>query len=197
MEQKQWHLRKAQLSDETAIWSLIERSVRVLQASDYSKAQLDVAIGTVYGVDRAVIGDGCYFVIEAVGEHEGRIVGSGGWSRRATLFGVHQEVRDDSFLQPGQDAARIRAFFIDPDWARQGLASAIYQACEDAALAAGFTRLALAATLTGIPFYRRVGFRDGDYFLTPLTDGGSILFMNMEKDLTIDNGLIHDQPQQN
>jgi len=175
-----WILRPATHEDAPRLMPLIERSVLTLQAPDYSRSQLEAALGTVYGVDMALIVDGTYYVVEA----EGKIVGCGGWSRRATLFGVHKLVRDDTGLKPGIDPARIRAFFIDPDWARQGIASAILGACEAAALAEGFTSLSLAATLTGVAFYRRHGFLDGKTFDTPLPNGEGMALVAMEKKLT-------------
>jgi GNAT superfamily N-acetyltransferase len=180
MSDRRWRLRQATHEDAAALMPLIERSVLTLQAEDYSRSQLEAALGTVYGVDMALIVDGTYYVVEA---EEGGIVGCGGWSRRATLFGVHKLVRDDSSLKPGVDPARIRAFFIDPDWARCGIASAILGACEAAALAEGFTSLSLAATLTGVAFYRRQGFVDGRYFDTPLPNGEGMKLLAMEKSL--------------
>jgi len=179
MNGREWVLRQATHEDAGRLMPLIERSVLALQAGDYSRSQLESALGTVYGVDMALIVDGTYYVVEAAGE----IVGCGGWSRRATLFGVHKLVRDDSALKPGTDPARIRAFFIDPDWVRRGIASAILGACEAAALAEGFTTLSLAATLTGIAFYRRSGFIDVRYFDTPLPNGEGMRLLAMEKKL--------------
>ncbi len=180
MSGRQWKLRRATEEDVPHLMPLIERSVLSLQAQDYSRSQLESALGTVYGVDHALIEDGTYYVVEA----EGKIVGCGGWSRRATLFGVHKLVRDDTALKPGTDPARIRAFFIDPDWARHGIASAILNACEAAALATGFRSLSLAATLTGVAFYRRHGFVDGQYFDTPLPNGEGMKLLSMEKKIT-------------
>jgi len=179
MIKKHWMLRAARHDDVDYLWPLIDRSVRTLQAKDYSQSQLDAAIGSVYGVDLALIGDGTYFVAEA----KGGLLGCGGWSRRATLFGVHQEVRDERRLVPGRDPARIRAFFVDPDWARCGVASAILAACELAARSEGFTRAALAATLTGLPFYRRHGYADMRRFDTPLPNGEAMALIEMEKKL--------------
>lgn len=179
MNTGQWVLRQATHEDAPHLMPLIERSVLTLQAQDYSRSQLESALGTVYGVDMALIVDGTYYVVES----EGKIVGCGGWSRRATLFGVHKLVRDDSGLRPGVDPARIRAFFIDPDWARRGIASAILGACEAAALAEGFTALSLAATLTGVAFYRRQGFEEMRPFDTPLPNGEGMSLVAMEKRL--------------
>ena len=172
-----WRLRLARPEDEQKLWDLIDRSVRRLQAADYSESQLDSAIGSVYGVDPAVIADGTYFVVEA----DGHVVGAGGWSSRATLFGVHQQVRDERKLVPGQDPARIRAFYVDPDWSRRGIASAILAACEEAAKAEGFTRAALAASLTGRPFFARSGYVEKERIDTPLANGETMALYAMEK----------------
>ncbi len=174
-------LRLATEQDVAALARLIERSVQGLQAEHYSASQRESALGTVFGVDRALIAQGSYFVVEV----RQRPIGCGGWSRRATLFGVHQALRDERDLVPGVDAARIRAFFVDPAWVRQGVASLILAACERAAAAHGFTRLALAATLTGAPFYRRTGFRDLDHFDTPLPNGEAMPLIAMEKAIHI------------
>lgn len=180
MSDRAWTLRQATHEDASLLMPLIERSVLALQAEDYSRSQLEAALGTVYGVDMALIVDGTYYVVVA---EDGKIVGCGGWSRRATLFGVHKLVRDDSTLKPGVDPARIRAFFIDPDWARRGIASAILGACEAAAIAEGFTSLSLAATLTGLAFYRSKGFIDGKRFDTPLPNGEGMALLAMDKTL--------------
>jgi GNAT superfamily N-acetyltransferase len=179
MGERQWNLRQATHEDAPLLMPLIERSVLTLQAQDYSRSQLEAALGTVYGVDMALIVDGTYYVVEV----PGKIIGCGGWSRRATLFGVHKLVRDDSALRPGSDPARIRAFFIDPDWARCGVAGAILGACEAAALAEGFTTLSLAATLTGVAFYKRKGFIAGEPFDTPLPNGEGMKLLAMQKTL--------------
>jgi GNAT superfamily N-acetyltransferase len=177
MSEAGFALRLARQDDAGELWALIDRSVRQLQAADYSRSQLDAAIGSVYGVDKALIDDRTYFVAEG----KNGLIGAGGWSRRATLFGVHQLVRDERRLVPGQEPARIRAFFVDPAWARRGVATAILAACEDAARQEGFTRAALAATLTGLPFYRRHGYADKEPIDTPLPNGETIAFVAMEK----------------
>src|SRR5215472_2468428 len=145
-------LRKALPYDIPALTALIDASVRGLQARDYTAEQIDGALRTVYGVDAQLIDDGTYFAVEA----PGAIVGCGGWSRRRTLYGGDQCAgREDSLLDPTAEAAKIRAFFVHPDWARRGIGGMILEACESAALAAGFTRFEMGATLTGVPFYRR------------------------------------------
>jgi GNAT superfamily N-acetyltransferase len=171
-------IRLARLDDAAEIERLVERSVLALQAEDYSAEQMRGAIGTVFGVDRQLIRDGTYFVVE----REGRIVGCGGWSRRRTLFGGDAiPGKDDSALVPGKDAARIRAFFVDPGCARQGIGSRIMRACEDAATAQGFTELELVATLAGERLYARHAFVAEERYVVPLACGLELPVVRMRK----------------
>jgi GNAT superfamily N-acetyltransferase len=171
-------LRQAVPADIPALRPLIDASVRGLQASDYTPAQIEGALQTVYGVDSQLIADGTYFVVEA----DTVIVGCGGWSKRKTLFGGDRWTgREDSLLNPEQDAAKIRAFFVHPDWVRRGIGSMILEACEKAASAAGFTRLEMGATLTGVPLYRARGYVALENLTTPLRNGESLMVVRMEK----------------
>jgi GNAT superfamily N-acetyltransferase len=174
-------IRAATVEDIPALTRLIEVSVRGLQANDYSPAQLDAALGSVFGVDRQLIADETYFMAE----HGEVLVGCGGWSRRRTLFGADAVAeRDDSVLTPGVDAARIRAFFVHPDVARQGVGAAILIACEAAAANAGFTALELGATLTGLPFYRRYGYEPVERRDAPLPSGETLAIVAMRKSIS-------------
>src|SRR5207248_11471848 len=140
-------LRPATAADVPTLRTLIDLSVRGLQSRDYTPTQLDLALKSVYGVDSQLIADGTYFVVE----DGNRIVGCGGWSKRKTLYGGDDwRAREDSLLDPKHDAAKIRAFFVHPDWARRGIGTIILDACEQAAAAAGFTGLEMGATLTGV-----------------------------------------------
>jgi GNAT superfamily N-acetyltransferase len=144
------YLRKAVAADVPRLREVVEVSVRGLQVVDYSPAQIDGALKSVYGVDSPLIADGTYFVAEIAKPNTGQmyIVGCGGWSKRQTLYGGDQYcVREDSLLDPSRDAAKIRAFFVHPDWARHGIGTMILEACEDAATEAGFTRFEMGATL--------------------------------------------------
>ncbi len=175
-------LRLATFDDIPAIAALIEESVMGLQQNEYTLEQRQGALGSVFGVDRLLIEDGTYFVVmDGV-----RIAACGGWSRRNTLFGSDSgsPVTDVSWLDPAVDAARIRAFFVHPDWARRGLGTRILETCESAARAAGFTRLTLGATLTGIPLYSRHGFQPVERVEVPLPNGGTIPIVRMEKTVT-------------
>jgi GNAT superfamily N-acetyltransferase len=147
--------RLATPDDVTAIAALIDRSARGLSVGFYTPAQIEAATKHVFGVDTQLIADRTYYVIDA----PGGLAAAGGWSARCTLFGGDQmKHAEDPLLDPAIDAARIRAFFVDPAWARRGLASALYRACADAALATGFQRFELMATAPGEPFYERLGF---------------------------------------
>jgi GNAT superfamily N-acetyltransferase len=169
---------------------LIQISVRELQAQDYTPAQLEGALATVYGVDTQLIDDGTYLVAETsdpMAEHSGaatprQIVGCGGWSKRKTLYGGDRWAkRNDQLLDPLHDAAKIRAFFVHPAWVRRGIGSMILDACETAAKAAGFTRFEMGATLSGVPLYRARGYVEQEQLQVPLTNGQSLAIVHMSK----------------
>lgn len=174
-------LRVAVPADAPSIEALIERSVHGLQAGDYTRAQRDAAIGRVFLVDHGLIADRSYFVVTAP---DGRLAGAGGWSNRVALHGGHVLGDTGERIDPATDPARIRAYFIDPDFARQGIASAILSACEDAARAAGFTRAALGATLTGVPFYARRGYAAEAEEEAPLRNGRTLTIVHMTRSLS-------------
>ncbi len=178
------NIRLAETRDVPLLRKLIEDSVRGLQSEDYSSAQLERALRTVYGVDTQLIADRTYFAAEgATSAGMPLLVGCGGWSERKTLYGGDQFAsREDSLLDPATDAAKIRAFFIHPAWARRGIGGMILEACETAAVAAGFRRLEMGATLTGVPFYRAKGYVELDKVEVPLGDGLSLPIVRMAKD---------------
>jgi GNAT superfamily N-acetyltransferase len=172
-------LRLATAGDVPALEALIAQSARLLQATAYAPAQIEAALGTVFAVDDQLIADGTYFVVE----RGDAIIGCGGWSRRKTLFGSHHasSAGDDSLLDPAHDAARIRAFFVHPAHARQGIGSLLLAACERAAFAAGFRRLELVATLTGEPLYRAFAFRVAERYDVTLPNGLPLPVVRMVK----------------
>jgi len=187
------HLRLAVPEDVPVLRELINASVRGLQTKDYTPAQIEGALKTVFGVDSQLIADGTYIVAEAEENtiaHAGianapsrtRVVGCGGWSKRKTLYGSdHWTGREDSLLDPFHDAAKIRAFFIHPDWARRGVGSLILKACEDAARAAGFLRYEMGATLTGAKLFGAKGYVAVKPISIPLINGESLPVIHMEK----------------
>lgn len=173
-------LRLASAADVPALSALIDASVRGLQAGDYSQAQIEGALKHVYGVDSQLIADGTYFAVEEASV----IVGCGGWSKRRTLFGGdHWKRREDELLDPQKDAAKIRAFFVHPGWTRRGIGTLILDACEAKAREAGFTRLEMGATLTGVPLYEVRGYAALERLSVPLPDGEELPIVRMEKRL--------------
>lgn len=159
---------------------LIAESARGLSREHYNDAQIETAIATVFGVDTDLIEDGTYFVAES----EGELVGCGGWSRRRTLFGGDQFAsRDRTYIDPANDPARIRAFFIHPDHARKGIAQAILARCESEARAHGFRAMELLSTLPGIKFYKACGYTEQGNYDLALTPDVKIEFVPMRKEL--------------
>jgi len=186
-------LRLAVPEDVPVLRELIDASARGLQTQDYTPAQIEGALKTVFGVDSQLIADGTYIVAEAGptaiertgaqhAQPELMIVGCGGWSKRKTLYGSdHWTGREDALLDPLRDAAKIRAFFIHPAWARRGVGGMILQACEDAARAAGFTRYEMGATLTGAKLFGVKGYVAVKPISIPLVNGEWLPVIHMEK----------------
>lgn len=173
-----FHLRPATADDRAELKTLIAASARALGAGDYSVAQTEEALRGAFGVDSQLIRDGTYFVVE----HGGRLIACGGWGRRRTLFGGDARPdRDAEELDPRRDAARIRAFFVHPDFARRGIGAAILARCERDATARGFTRFELMATLPGVRLYAAHDYVAGDPIEWPLAEGLSIRFVPMTK----------------
>jgi GNAT superfamily N-acetyltransferase len=178
-------IRQAMPPDIPELRQLIDASVRGLQSHDYTPGQIEAALETVYGVDSQLIADGTYFVAEAEGlelPSGSAMVGCGGWSKRKTLFGGdHWNRRQDDLLDPQRDAAKIRAFFVHPAWARRGIGSMILETSENAAKCAGFTQLEMGATLSGVPFYLAKGYEALENLKVPLNNGESLPIVRMAK----------------
>jgi len=171
-------VRAAVPADVPVLEALIAASVLGLQANEYTHEQREKALASVYAVDTQLVADGTYFVVE----EEGEIAGCGGWSKRRTLYGGDQWAkREDSLLDPARDAAKIRAFFVHPRWARRGIGTLILEACEREAIAAGFTRLEMGATLTGVPFYAARGYAEAERMEVPLDGVPPLGVVRMEK----------------
>jgi len=175
-----YHLRPATRADQADLQHLIARSARELGAQDYRPEQIEGALRGAFGVDSQLIDDGTYFVVEL----DGRLVGCGGWSHRRTLFGgdAHRE-RDAAQLDPAVDAAKIRAFFVDPEHARRGIGRALLERCESEARARGFRRFELMGTLPGVRLYEALGYRRGALVHYPVAGGVTIEFVPMHKEL--------------
>ena len=168
-------------ADIPAIREVIQASVRELQAGDYTPAQIEGALATVFTVDSRLIADGTY-LLALSGD---RVAGCGGWSFRRTLYGGDQQLEaiESSVLDPATEAAKIRAIFVHPDYTRMGLGSLILKAAEEAAVAAGFRRLEMGSTLTGVPLYRLRGYRETVRIAVPVGAGEEIEIVRMSKEI--------------
>jgi GNAT superfamily N-acetyltransferase len=171
-------LRLATSNDVAALRTLIDASARGLSEGYYSPEQIEAAVTHVFGVDTQLIADGTYFVIDGA---DGPAA-AGGWSARRTLYGGDQmKGSSDPLLDPSTEAARIRAFFVHPKSARQGLARRLYVACEQAARDAGFRAFELMATKPGEPFYASLGFEIVERVLVPLPGDVEVPFARMRR----------------
>jgi GNAT superfamily N-acetyltransferase len=176
-----FRIRTAQPADIPALRQLIEHSVRGLQALDYTPRQIEGALGTALGLDTQLIQDATYFIAFPAGQPR-TLVACGGWSARQTLFGSDGgSGRNAAFLDPLVDAARIRAIFVHPDWARRGLGSLILRFCESEAQRAGFRRFEMGSTLTGVPLYRLRGYAELERVDVPLPNGEVLPVIRMTK----------------
>jgi len=181
------YIRQAVPADVPVLTELIHTSVRTLQVEDYTEAQREAALRGVFGVDSQLIADGTYLVAESSAPDPGlpAIAGCGGWSKRKTLYGGDAwSQREDSLLDPSTDAAKIRAFFIHPAWARRGVGTLILDACERAAAAAGFTRFEMGATLTGAKLFAAKGYVALRRIELPLPDNQALPIIHMEKKIS-------------
>lgn len=175
-------LRKATLEDRPVLERLIAESAHGLSFGDYTREQIDAALGTAFGVDTQLILDGTYFVVE----DEHKIVACGGWSHRKTLFGGDSRAgREPELLEPGRDAAKIRAFFVRPGWSRRGIGRELLDRCEREARASGFRAMELMATLPGRRLYEACGYTAGEPVEHRLRAGVTIEFVPMRKELTL------------
>lgn len=173
-------IRQATAQDIAEIKSLIPESARALSAGYYTPQQMESAIQYIFGVDTQLIEDGTYYVAIA-----GKVIaGCGGWSKRSTLFGGDQmKGNADNLLDPSHDAARIRAFFVHPGWARKGIGRSIIETCEAAARQQGFRKMELVATLPGEPLYAALGYTATRRFDVPMADGEVLPVASMLKTL--------------
>ncbi|MBC7505338.1 MAG: GNAT family N-acetyltransferase [Sandarakinorhabdus sp.] len=157
---------------------MMTSAIAELQSSFLTPAEVE-ASKAVMGLDTQLIEDGCYYLAELDGE----LAGSGGWSRRATLYGGdHSAGRDARMLDPATEPARIRAMYTHPDFVRRGVGKAVLACCEDAARRAGFARVELMATLSGQPLYRAAGFERLEQILDS-TGGVPVPLVRMGKSL--------------
>lgn len=178
-------IRQATRDDATGITSLIEESVHVLSSDDYSIQVIEAALSSVWGLDTQLLEDGTYYLLSVGTE----LACCGGWSFRRTLFGSDaMSSRDSSRLLPGKESARIRAFFVRPEFARRGFASLLLRRCEREAWNAGFRSLSLGATEPGRRLYRTHGYLERDPIDYDLGGGLTMKIIPMSKTLISENG---------
>jgi GNAT superfamily N-acetyltransferase len=172
--------RTATLDDLDALREVMRRSIATLQTGFLTPEQVRVS-HTVMGLDTQLVKDGTYFVVES----GGRIAGCGGWSWRSTLYGGDDSMvsREPESLDPATDAARIRAMYTDPDFARQGVGRLVIRLCEEAAMRAGFRRATMMATMAGVPLYKACGYVEAEPVLSAPVDGIRVPLVRMEKQL--------------
>ena len=173
-------VRAATPADIAALEQLMAGSARSLWRTDYTDEQIQAALGTRMEVDRAMILAGTYYVVEVGGE----IVGCGGWSRWRTVFDTNAAVAEETARpDPAREVARIRGFFVHPDWTRRGIGRLLLEHCEAAARAHGFITAELMATLTGRRFYQVCGYAAGAPLQESLGRGLTIELVPMRKAL--------------
>ena len=171
-------IRLAATADIPALQKLIAASVRGLSEGYYSPKQIESSIKYIFGIDTQLLADGTYYVIEA----DNTIVACGGWSKRKTLYGGDQHKSTaDPLLDPKTDAARIRAFFVDPAWVRQGIGKMMINHCETEAMKNGFTAMELGATLPGEPLYKAMGYTSISNINADMPDGETLEVIKMSK----------------
>jgi GNAT superfamily N-acetyltransferase len=171
-------LRIATLEDASAIDSLMKESAAALFPRYYAQPETESAVRYVAQVDSVLLSDGTFFVLETGGE----LVGCGGWSRRDRLYtGSGEAEGDGRLLEPATEPAKVRAMFVRADWTRRGLGRRILEECESAARREGFQRLALMATLPGVPLYRAYGFCPLEELEITLEDGVTLECISMDK----------------
>jgi N-acetylglutamate synthase-like GNAT family acetyltransferase len=148
--------RKAKITDTGSLENLIKKSAISINSAYYSKTQINAALGNAWTVDQQLISDNTYWIVENL---EGVVVGCGGWSKRKLLFGKNDSLHSScDELTPGIDSARIRAFFVHPDFTRIGIGKRLLEKCENEAKSLGFESLELVATLSGEKLYAANGY---------------------------------------
>lgn len=179
MSSLNFRIRPAMIAEKEVLQELIAASARALSA-EYDREETEAAIHYIFGVDSEVVEDGTYYVVE----REEELLACGGWSRRRTLFGGDQyQGRKSGLLNPQTEPAKIRAFFVHPNAARQGIGSSLLAHCEAEAKRHGFSRIEMMATLPGVKLYEKFGYEPGELEYHTVPDGRKVRFVPMIKSL--------------
>tara|TARA_Y100000748_G_C15365844_1_gene437665 strand:+ start:229 stop:759 length:531 start_codon:yes stop_codon:yes gene_type:complete len=172
-----FNYRLANLEDIPYIKRLMEHSIKELLGFYVNDEELEASLESM-GLDDQLIKDKTYFLIY----FHGLLVGCGGWSNRTTLFGGnHTPNRSNEFLNPVKDAAKIRAMYTHPDWARRGIGTLILELAEKEATISGFNRCELMATLSGVHLYKARGYKINDEIIYKSKQGNSVKMFKMTK----------------
>jgi N-acetylglutamate synthase-like GNAT family acetyltransferase len=171
--------RNATMDDLPELRRLMNASIRKYIGAILDSSQVEASF-EIMGVDTSLIEDMTYFVIER--SHV--IVGCGGWSRRATLYGGdHTRGRDARLLDPLTEPARVRAMYIHPEFGRQGIGSFLLTLCEAAARKEGFSNLELMSTVSGEALYLNRGYRIVERVQVSTSKGIEIPLIRMAKQI--------------
>lgn len=177
----EFNSRLATATDAERLRSVMAASISELQVGFLTKEQIESS-RAIMGIDQQLIADGTYYIVE----RNGVVAGCGGWSRRATLYGSDDTSgRDPHLLDPAVDAARVRAMYTNPAFARQGVGWMILTLCERAAAAEGFKRLELMGTMSGQPLYTKYGFVPVEH-VEDDRGGAAVPLVKMEKPIDPD-----------
>ncbi len=175
--------RIAQQIDTEVIRQLMQASIAENMKAFLSVSEIEAAKETM-GVDKTLIADGTYFLIEAIHNGKAVLVGCGGWGKRKTLYGGDHTVgRDDSLSDPDTEAARIRAMYTHPDWTRRGIGTLLLELGEDAASKAGFKTIELGSTVPGEPLYLVRGYVEVERRVETAANGSENTVIKMVKPL--------------
>jgi len=174
--------RKANFNDINKIEQLIEISAKSINSELYNESEINAALGNAWTVDKQLVIDKTYWLVE---NKEEEIIGCGGWSKRKLLFGKSESIDlNVTELKSGIEPARIRAFFVHPEYKRMGIGKELLKICESEAKSHGFISLELVATLSGENLYSANGFKEIKRYEVELGNGITNKVVSMKK--TID-----------
>ncbi len=171
-----WQVRAARPGETAAIEALQVRCVRAQAGGYYTEREIEAYIAEVGTLDRRLIADGTYYVVE-----DGRgLVGCGGWSSRP----AHYEQADCAHAGLPQ----IRAFFVDPALRRAGIGRALLARVEREIMTAGHSSVVLTAMLSGVAFYHALSYRKTANTTVTLSSGLVLPSIDMLKELPVPDG---------